>query len=155
MFFAMFSLKIPVKCLLDFRNIRSTTQSPMFIYWTEQEQLLNRYSHYEQMDTLVTGDQESLHKVPTISTHFLLSCLPGARPLCTLLNSWCSWKLGFDLSWWPLPVSVHLLYSKASYKSKLTWGQFLKRNNILLSQTWMFLSICSTAFLFHCLTEEY
>ena len=146
-FFAMFSFKMPMKRLLDIRNIRWTTQWPVLIYWTEQEQLLNRCRHYEKLDMIIRADPESLWKFPAVSMHFLLSCPPGARPSCMLLNSWHSWSLGCDLSWWPLPVSIHILHSNTSYKSKLTWGQFPKRNNIhfpRLGCSWGFTALLSS-----------
>lgn len=74
--FVMFSLKIPTNETRDFRNIRSTTQWPVFFYWNEQEHLLNRHRHYEKLDMLITGKPESLQKFPTAPTHsFCLVCL--------------------------------------------------------------------------------
>lgn len=137
-----------MKCLLDFRNIRSTTQWPMFIYWTEQEQLLNRYRHYEKLDMLITDDLESLHKFLTVFTHFLLSCLPGARPLYMLLNRWCSWRLPwiwFELVTIACEHSPSLFYCKLQVKTHL--GQFLKRNNLHFARlgcSWGFAALLSS-----------
>lgn len=86
-------------------------------------------------------------KFTTVSMHFVLSCLLVPRPLYMLLNSWCSWRLGFHLSWWQLPVSIHFLYSDANHKSKLIWGQFLKRINVhfpILGYSWGFIALLSS-----------
>lgn len=81
--FVMFSLKIPMDETLDFRNIRSTTQWPVFFYWNEQEQLLNRHRHYEKLDMFITQKPENLQKSPTAPAHsFCLSCLKQDLCIC-------------------------------------------------------------------------